>query len=821
MVGWTRWWVAIAVAAMFSAACEPSNGSEGDGLDDVVVPCAAGDSRSYSSVDLDGTEWLHLTAGAGPFMIERTLALKPPVPHGRWEVWVTTADPGDEQPDTPQEQVTLSIGEWTSAATTDLASGVIEAPPEMVGVAALAGGADQIRLDHLGVADDPAGPVDSVHVREIRFECATPPVVLRPPCPVDDATQHCTLGQLADLAGLRLGVALDAAQVADDRLAVFAAANFNGFTSENRMKWQFIQPAPGDFTPADADALVELAEIADAEIRGHTLVWDTDGVDASPEWLTSIDDADELEAAVRAHFAYMFDRYGDSVDRWDVVNEPLETLGTGLQDNVFARLWGADWVARLMTIARELGPEHELWVNETALEFLPAKADAFESLVTDLAGRGLIDGVGLQGHLFTPPDLDGVADLAARFSSLGLAVAFTEVDVPIGLAVDDEEAQAEVMAGVVEVCLADPGCEEVTFWGLTDGLSWLNSFVRPGLRPLLFNDDLSPKPAVAAIEAVLRDHLNPPEPTLGLTGDLSPLHDPDIAEEDGWFYVFSTGDGVPIRRSRDLVHWENVGSVFDVPHPAWIDDYEWAAPGMGLGAPDVEWFGGRWHLYYHAHEFATPNAVTGHAWNLTLDPDDPDYDWVDDGLVMASTADDGYSVLDANALVDSDGTPWMTFGSFWTGIQLVELDPATGAPVDDAELTLLASRDPWWQGVEASSTIYRDGYWYLVTSWGFCCQGVETEYELRVGRSADLDGPYLDREGQSLIPNGGSLLLGAEGRMIGPGSGDVLTTSSGETVLVHHFYDGDNDGATTLGVRHLEWDEDGWPMVMDPDPLTR
>jgi arabinan endo-1,5-alpha-L-arabinosidase len=288
--------------------------------------------------------------------------------------------------------------------------------------------------------------------------------------------------------------------------------------------------------------------------------------------------------------------------------------------------------------------------------------------------------------------------------------------------------------------------------------------------------------------------------------------------------VFLTGEGVPIRRSQDLTDWETVGSVFDDAHPAWMD-FEWVEPGSGVGAPDIEFFGGRWHLYYHAHEFATNNAVTGHASNVTLDPDDPDYEWIDDGLIMSSDVSNDYSVLDANAVVDEEGVPWMSFGSFWSGIQLVELDLATGIPVAGAPFRPLAARDPWILGVEASSMAYRDGYWYLMVSFGFCCQGVDTDYELRVGRSSEIAGPYVDIAGQPMLENGGSLLLGASGRMIGPGSGDLLVTDQ-DSWLVHHWYDAENDGETTLGSRPVLWSPEGWPVaaeagfvVADPDDV--
>ncbi|MFT5203494.1 MAG: arabinan endo-1,5-alpha-L-arabinosidase [Candidatus Aldehydirespiratoraceae bacterium] len=303
--------------------------------------------------------------------------------------------------------------------------------------------------------------------------------------------------------------------------------------------------------------------------------------------------------------------------------------------------------------------------------------------------------------------------------------------------------------------------------------------------------------------------------TLGLSGDITPSPDPDIAREGDWYYVFTTGHGVPIRRSQDLVHWEDAGSVFAEPHPAWIGEYDWVAEGDHLGAPDVEFFGGRWHLYYHSHRFASNNAITGHASTLTLDQASPDYDWIDDGLVMSSNdVDHTYSVLDANAVVDENGDPWLSFGSFWDGVQIGRLNADTGAPLDE-DFTLLAGRDPWVLGVEASSMTYHDGFWYLFVSWGFCCQGVDTNYEIRVGRSEEITGPYVDIAGDPMLINGGSLLLGSYDRVIGTGSGDVLVTGD-DSLIVHHWYDPENDGEVTLGVRPLLWSPDGWPVAADP-----
>jgi arabinan endo-1,5-alpha-L-arabinosidase len=179
--------------------------------------------------------------------------------------------------------------------------------------------------------------------------------------------------------------------------------------------------------------------------------------------------------------------------------------------------------------------------------------------------------------------------------------------------------------------------------------------------------------AVATVPAVAQS------PTLNsqLTGDLVPTHDPVITREGDTYYVFGTG--VPgeagryllSRTSKDLVHWTAGKPLFD--HiPDWAQK---AVPGTKeMWAPDISFVNGRWRLYYAVSTFGGNRSAIGLFTSPTLDPAKPGYGWRDEGLVLMSQNSDDYNAIDPNATVDAQGRHWLSFGSFWTGIKLVELD---------------------------------------------------------------------------------------------------------------------------------------------------
>jgi len=173
---------------------------------------------------------------------------------------------------------------------------------------------------------------------------------------------------------------------------------------------------------------------------------------------------------------------------------------------------------------------------------------------------------------------------------------------------------------------------------------------------------------------------------LAQQGDVRRVHDPCIIAADGAYYVFCTGGGIASRRSKDLVHWERIGAVFRAL-PAWTGA---EVPGVrGLWAPDISYFNGRYHLYYAVSTFGQNRSCIGLAVNATLDPANPDYKWVDLGKVIESRQGDAFNAIDANIVFDEQKQPWMAFGSFWSGIKLIRIDPSTGKPPADARMQAL------------------------------------------------------------------------------------------------------------------------------------
>lgn len=301
-----------------------------------------------------------------------------------------------------------------------------------------------------------------------------------------------------------------------------------------------------------------------------------------------------------------------------------------------------------------------------------------------------------------------------------------------------------------------------------------------------------------------------------LSGDLR-THDPAlVVGEDGepW-YVFSTGDqrvglgSIQIRTSPDGREWTEAGTVWKAStRPEWV--YEQVPGVSNFWAPELVENDGTWYLYYSASTFGSNRSLIGLYTNTTLDPSDPAYAWVDQGEVWRSTpGETDYNAIDAGIVEDAAGTPWMAFGSFWGGIQLVELSWPSGKPADPAaEAVTIASRREQPHAIEAPYLVARDGWFYLFVSRDACCQGTDSTYNMAVGRSREVTGPYVDREGVPLLEDGGTPLLATRGDRVGPGGQSV---SAGH--LAFHYYDAALGGDFRLAIRELAWDDDGWPVA--------
>jgi len=293
---------------------------------------------------------------------------------------------------------------------------------------------------------------------------------------------------------------------------------------------------------------------------------------------------------------------------------------------------------------------------------------------------------------------------------------------------------------------------------------------------------------------------------LGLT-PLQHVHDPStIIRYGDEYWLFATGPGIVSWHSADLIHWRQGPSVFSTL-PLWAREIDPRQTGY-FWAPEVIRLNGQYLLYYVVSKWGQRTSAIGLATNPTLDPDDPAFRWTDHGIVIQTTQADNFNALDPSILMDTDGRMWMTLGSFWSGIKLTQLDPATGLRVHHAPLLPLA----WAKEIEASYLTKHDGQYYLFVNWGLCCRGIYSTYNIRVGRSASVTGPYLDKNGVDMMAGGGTLFLGTEGPRIGPGQLGILR-DGGQEWISYHYYDARHNGLASVGLRELEWDAGGWPVA--------
>ncbi|MBN1851070.1 MAG: arabinan endo-1,5-alpha-L-arabinosidase, partial [Pirellulales bacterium] len=274
----------------------------------------------------------------------------------------------------------------------------------------------------------------------------------------------------------------------------------------------------------------------------------------------------------------------------------------------------------------------------------------------------------------------------------------------------------------------------------------------------------------------------------------------------------------PIYHSNDLVHWRRIGHVFTEPVPAWTRQ---KVPGTdGIWAPDIVRVNDWYYLYYSCSTFGSQRSVIGLAVNQTLDPADPKYHWEDRGEVIASQRGDSFNAIDPAMFVDRDGKAYLFWGSFWSGIKMIELDPDHGKPKDGAEILAVADRLEPPNAIEAAYVIFRHGHYYLFVSFDACCEGSKSTYRVMIGRSDRVMGPYIDAQGRSLLKGGGTLIIASDERWKGPGHNSILQQGA-KNWLVHHTYDMRNlHRHRILQIRPLYWQENGWPVAGEPIALT-
>lgn len=269
------------------------------------------------------------------------------------------------------------------------------------------------------------------------------------------------------------------------------------------------------------------------------------------------------------------------------------------------------------------------------------------------------------------------------------------------------------------------------------------------------------------------------------------IHDPStIAYSDGKYYTFGTGSGGLV--SEDGWTWHRGG----------------VRPGGGV-APDIIHIGER---YYVAYAVGGGGLNGGHAsnikvmWTRSLDPKSPNFGYHDVGTVASSNGQEDQDAIDPAFLL-ANGRLWLSYGTYFGYIRIVELDPNTGQRLRGNQPVDVAI------DMEATELLYRDGWYYLLGTHGTCCDGPNSSYNIRVGRSRSPTGPYLDNMGIPLLKGGGKLVIAGRGHDYGPGHFGLLDVGDGvQKFSMHYESDMDRGGRSVLAIAPLLW-KDGWPVA--------
>jgi arabinan endo-1,5-alpha-L-arabinosidase len=271
------------------------------------------------------------------------------------------------------------------------------------------------------------------------------------------------------------------------------------------------------------------------------------------------------------------------------------------------------------------------------------------------------------------------------------------------------------------------------------------------------------------------------------------IHDPStIVECDGKYYTFGTGGGGLI--SEDGWKWKSGG----------------VRPGGGA-APDAIKIGDRYLVTYGATGGSSNHkGAILTMWNKTLDPTSPDFKYTEPIVVATSDGYEECDAIDPGLMLDpTTGRLWLTYGTYFGYCRMVELDPKTGERVkgnEPVDISIVC---------EATVLTYRDGWYYLLATHGSCCDGSNSTYNIVVGRSKNVTGPFIDNVGRSMLQGGGKMVAATTGRLIGPGHfGRIVLGDGIEKMSFHYEADLDLSGRSTLGIRPLIW-KNGWPVAGD------
>mgnify|MGYP003629693549 FL=1 len=298
------------------------------------------------------------------------------------------------------------------------------------------------------------------------------------------------------------------------------------------------------------------------------------------------------------------------------------------------------------------------------------------------------------------------------------------------------------------------------------------------------------------------------------------VHDPVAIKQGDTYYLFCTGRGISVFSSPDLKNWEKEPQVFS-EEPVWADDVS-ADFNNHIWAPDITFHNGQYYLYYSVSAFAKNTSAIGLTINTTLDADDPNYKWEDQGIVIQSVPNrDLWNAIDPNLIFDENDTPYLAFGSFWEGLKMVKLSDDLMSIAQPQEWHTIARRERSFDLADANPGdaaleapfIFKKGNWYYqFLSWDLCCRGENSTYKVVVGRSKSATGPYIDKDGVALNNGGGTLIIEGNDNWYGAGHNSTYTFD-GKDYIIFHAYDANDNGAPKKKIAELQWDAEAWPTL--------
>ena len=301
------------------------------------------------------------------------------------------------------------------------------------------------------------------------------------------------------------------------------------------------------------------------------------------------------------------------------------------------------------------------------------------------------------------------------------------------------------------------------------------------------------------------------------------VHDPVMAKEDGVYHIFATGMGIQRMTSKDRKNWQVKAMPVMTVIPKWTRD---SVPGFDkhVWAPDIIRWHNKWWLAYSCSTFGKNGSAIGLLSAAKLDSPI----WNDEGCIVASRENrDNWNAIDPNFVIDDNYTPWMVWGSFWDGIQIVRLDTTMHVAKGEKPRTLARRYAPGTttaepnptsahagtNAIEAPFVMKHQGYYYLFVSWDYCCRGSKSNYRVAVGRSKNVDGPYLDKRSNDMLNGGGTVLLEGDKKQYEATGHCAAYSIDGKDIFICHGYSTEMKGAPVLIQREIRWTDDGWPEL--------